>query len=106
MLSRTTRLEALQYIDNGTLLIRILKRITLDDEVLKEEWHRTAIPPGVSVENQMTTVNAHLASMGFDEVPADQIATIAANAAWLHTPAVVEIFGQKVAENEAKLASS
>ncbi|MCW5697244.1 MAG: hypothetical protein KIS96_11010 [Bauldia sp.] len=92
MLTKTTHLDAIQFEGTGTLLIRLRKRTSLDGEVLKEDWHRTSIPPGESVEMQMAAVNDHLHSMGFDQLPAEEVATIAAMANVHHTPAVVAAY--------------
>jgi len=88
MLERKTTLETLQFVDNGTILVRLKRSIVLDGEVLKEEWHRTSIPPDVDPEQQMAAVSAHLISMGFEACPAEQVQTIKLVSDRVHTAEV------------------
>jgi hypothetical protein len=90
MLERTSRLEAIQFAEDGTLLVRIQKRVCLDGEVLKEEWHRTSIPPGDSVDAQMAMVNDHLVKSGFDPVPEASIKTLGVIAKAVQTDELAE----------------
>lgn len=106
MLEKTLHLNAIEFDHAKVLQVRLQKRITLDGQVLKpeDEWHRTAVPPGQSVERQMKAVNDHLAQHGFAPLPADDIATVAAAASAHHTPDVVAAYRAAVAASEASLA--
>lgn len=97
-LERKTRLEAIQFAENGTLMVRIQKRTILDGEVLKEEWHRTSVPPNVSAEAQMAEVNKHLQAMGFEAVPDDGAAIVAQVAESVQTDDVKAAFAAAAEE--------
>lgn len=94
---RKTRLEAIQFADDGTLLVRFKKITQADGEVMKEEWHRAAIPPDTDVQKQMDAVNGHLQQMGFDPEPADELALLKTVAADRHTDAVKRAYRDKMA---------
>lgn len=91
-MKRITILDRIEFSNDQTLQVRFIKRTLLDEEVLKDEFHRTAIPPGVDVDAQMAMVNAHLARMKFEPVSDDAIAAIRSAAAAVHSAAVVEAY--------------
>lgn len=101
-LERKTRLEAIQIADDGTLLIRMKKTIVDGGEVLKEEWHRTAIPPGIDPDAQMQAVADHLATMGFEAPPAADKALVKTIAQDRHTPGVKAAYAAKREREQAE----
>ena len=50
---------------NHTIQVRFRKNLVEDGKVLSSEYHRTALPPGVSLASQMAAVNQHLQQMGW-----------------------------------------
>lgn len=103
-IEKTTRLEAIQFTDDGTLLVRMQKRVIVDGEVMKEEWHRTAIPPDTDPDEQMNMVNAHLAAMGHGPVSAKHVDIVRAATKVEHTPARKEAYKAKI--EAAKIAAN
>lgn len=92
---KKSTLEAIQFTDDGTLLIRLKKQVIVDGEVLKEEWHRTSITPGVDPAEQMAAVNNHLATMGFSPVVEKELTLLSAVVSNVHTEKVKDDFKLK-----------
>lgn len=71
-MEKRTVLDRIEIEADGTVFLRLLKQI-VDGEVLRSEPHRSVVYPSVSVSDQIAAVNAHLAQMGWPEIPADDI---------------------------------
>jgi hypothetical protein len=71
-MEKRTVLDRIEIEADGTVFLRLLKQI-VDGEVLRSEPHRYVVCPSVSVSDQIAAVNAHLAQMGWPEIPADDI---------------------------------
>lgn len=64
-----TKLDRIEIDSDGVVFVRLVKD--------NGEYHRTTLPPGIDVNQQMGYVNAHLASMG--------ASPITKNADWMKT---------------------
>lgn len=90
--------DQIEITRDGTIQIRIAKEIVDDDgTTISQTWHRTAVPPGGDIDQQMQAVNAHLQSMKQEPVKTDCTDRVkaAANAMW--TGKVVSEFAAKQA---------
>jgi len=81
---KTTSLDQIEIISNGTVQVRIALRVEDGPNILAHKWHRTALPPETTIDLQMAAVNEHLVQMGYNPVSASDIAKIASicSAAW------------------------
>ncbi len=68
MIEKRTVLDRIHVATNGTLQVRFLKQTVDGGRVIAQEFHRTAIPPGVNVDDQMQAVNSHLQALGYGAV--------------------------------------
>lgn len=83
-------LSQIEVQPDGIVQIRLDKQVVEGETVLSREYHRTAISPGASVENQMAAVNANLKEMGWPAVKPDVIKRIKRIVDVEHTPDVVK----------------
>lgn len=83
-------LTSYRVLEAGHIEVQLGKRIVDDGgQVIANEYHRTAIEPGTSVEDQMAAVNAHLVKMGWPAASAEVMARLQRVAELEHTPEVV-----------------
>ena len=101
MITKRTTLDRVEVLANGTLQIRLLKIIAEDETVLAQQYHRTVVPPGTSIDEQFAAVNVHLQEMGFPAVGAEDIARLQRLVVVEHTPEVVNAYLLVVAANAA-----
>lgn len=90
-------LSQIEITPDGTLQVRLDKQVVEGDQVLSREYHRTAIPPGTKVQDQMAFVNAHLAQMGWPDLEAAAYERIKRIAKVEHTREVVKAHHERVA---------
>lgn len=88
---------------DGTLQVRFHKQILNGEEVKSDQYHRTALPPGIPLRDQMKLVNAHLEAMGEAAVSDEEIARIARLVEVEHTPEAVAAYEAKIAALEPEL---
>ena len=91
-LEKRTSVNQIEITESGTIQVRIAKRVVDGDQVFSSEWHRTVFDPITDIDAQMAAVNAHLAQMGWPEVPAADTQKIKDHAVVAHTPEVVKAF--------------
>ena len=61
----------------GNVGVRLCKQVLSDNgAIISNDYHRTMIDPGTTPAAQITTVNAHLAQMGFPAVNAADVAIL------------------------------
>ena len=79
---------------SGVLLFRFDKQIVDDatGEVVSSQFHRTSLEPGVSLDQQMAAVNAHLLSMGVPAVEGKELEVIQPMIALVQTPEKIQAF--------------
>ena len=96
-------LSQIEVQPDGTLQVRFDKRVVDGTEVFSHEYHRTVVPPGISVDKQMAAVNAHLAEMSWPPVAREHIERIKRIAKVEHTKEAKAAYAQarKVAEQAA-----
>lgn len=82
------------YDVDGTVHVRIIKS--------DGGYHRTTIAPGVDPDLQMALVNAHLQSMGVDQVIPEDIGRVRARCAEVHTPERIAAFVAAQREREQR----
>lgn len=92
MIQKKSVFESLDIAPSGIVQIRIGIVVLDGDEIIARKNHRSMIEPGIAVSDQMTMVNAHLASMNEPEVGADEIARLDAIVAVVHTPEVIAAY--------------
>ena len=88
MTEKKALLDLIQFADDGTILVRMKKKISVDGEIMKEEFHRTSITPGTDPVAQMADVNNHLVTMGFSPVPENELTLLSAVVSSAHTEEV------------------
>lgn len=65
MLSRRTVIDQIEIRpQEGTVQLRLAKQILDGDQVISQQWHRTAFDASADVDGQLAVVNAHLEKMG------------------------------------------
>lgn len=93
----------------GHIQVRLSKEICDDaGNVIgyaEPRWHRTAIEIGGDVDAQMQAVNAHLETMGFPAVSAEDISQIAAHSVVAWTPTKVAAWNAAKAADIARQES-
>jgi colicin import membrane protein len=112
-LKKQTVLSQIEVQPDGTLQIRLAKQVVDGDEVFASDYHRTAIPPGHSVDDQMNAVDADLINNhGFPALDKAERDRIKAHAKVAHTPDAVQAYrkriedAQKTADAENALAKA
>jgi hypothetical protein len=95
MIERKTILDQYEVTRDGVIQVRIGLLLIEDGVETDCKWHRTVIPPGISVDAQMALVNDHLKAMGKPTLDDEQIARLVAVAAREHTTDVVKAFAAK-----------
>ena len=86
---KTLVVDQIEVTQNGTIQVRMHK-LSSDGDVIGN--HRTSIEPGGSVDNQLASVNTHMATENYAPVSAGDIARVQAiaDAAW--TPEVIAAY--------------
>lgn len=104
-MKKETTIDKIEIDASGTIGVRFACQV-LDDEgtVVVNHWHRTAIPPGVDVDEQMAAVAAHLAiglSVGQSIIifPAvDDLSELKAIVAIVHAPERIETYRKLIVD--------
>lgn len=99
MITKSTIIDRIEIERDGTVLVRLGLLLSENGVELDSKWHRTVVPPGVSTEEQFALVNAHLSSMGRDQVSTSEINRIKQFTALAHTQ-------EAIATYQAKLTAS
>jgi hypothetical protein len=88
MMSAETVLDRIEInTGDGSVSVRLQKRVRNGDAVLSSEPHRTLFTPESDVDGTIALVNAHLEAMGFPAVSAPDILKIKAYAELAAPPA-------------------
>ena len=103
MISKQTILDRIEILRDGTMQIRFAIQVVEDGNVLANDWHRTALPPGTDLTAQMAAVNDHLVSMGKAAVDPAELTVLTAILPTVQTDAVVTAYQAKVAASVAKI---
>lgn len=90
MIEKKTIVDKIEIARDGTMQIRLGLLIVEDGVELDCKWHRTAVEPGVSVDNQMELCNAHLISMGRSPADTSEIKKIKDISTLVQTAEVIE----------------
>lgn len=98
MLEKKTVLNQVEILPSGVVQVRFEKLIVEAGKVLRSEWHRTTIEPGVDVDEQIAVVNGHLAALG--EAPVEDYQLAKDHAKVAHTPERVKKFRDERARRE------
>ena len=96
---KETVLDVATFCADGSIEVRMQKRVVGDGVVVWQEPHRTVIDPFVSVDDQMAPVAQHLATMGFSGLTAEALDR-------LSRMATIQRASPAVQERMAKLAES
>ena len=86
---------------NGTLEVRFTKVETENGVVVKRQFHRTTLPPGVPWEAQMAEVTKSLAFLGWPAVALQDTVRAQTIANQAHTPAVITEYRRQKAAADA-----
>ncbi len=92
MLIKRTIIDQIELTRSRIIQIRFRKEVVEDGNVLAFEYHRTSLPPGISLDDQMAAVNENLAAMGCARVEAGDIERIRAIVNVEHTPEVITAY--------------
>ncbi|TPL40166.1 hypothetical protein [Mesorhizobium sp. B2-4-6] len=65
ILHKKTVIDLVKPCADGRIEVRIAKQTVLNGELLKSEWHRTAVDPLGDVDAQFGLVNTHLDQLGY-----------------------------------------
>lgn len=76
MIERKVAVESITIDKFSNLLVLLSLTLTEDGAQLSRANHRTAVNVDVSVTDQFTAVNAHLASMGWPAVSVSDLARL------------------------------
>ena len=101
MIEQKTIVEQIEVKPDGTVQIRIGLYVVRNGVLGEPKWHRTMIPPGHNLADQMAAVNANLASMGELSVPQSEIDRVAVIIAAVQTPDVLAAYKAKLAAEKA-----
>jgi hypothetical protein len=95
---KQTVIDQIEIVRDGTIQVRLAKEIVDDDgTVISAVWHRTILPPGLDVDEQMRQVNEHLIQMGWAGVATGDIDRIKQVAPVVWTEAVKLAYASKEA---------
>jgi hypothetical protein len=97
-------LSQLEVQPDGTIQVRLDKQVVEDDNVLSREYHRTVLPPGTKVDQQMGLVNAHLAQMGWPPVETEAHSRIKRIVNVEHTAGVKKAYQERLEAERKALA--
>lgn len=83
MIEKKTVLDQIELTRANTVQVRLALLMVEDGVEIECRYHRTVLPVGVDVDQQIAAVNAHLATMNREPVPADAVVKIKQVAALL-----------------------
>lgn len=78
MLTKVTVVEQLEIKEDGTIQIRMEKRVMDGENIVSRQYHRTAVERDGDIDSLMDLVNTHLEAMGEERVSAGEITRIKA----------------------------
>ncbi len=87
---------------SAIIQFRIALMVVDGDEEITSQWHRTALEPGQSLDEQMALVNADLAMKGYPPISPEAIEAVRGYVDITHTPAVIAAFEQAKADAQAE----
>lgn len=115
---RILEIDQITYCGDGSIGLKLMKKIIVDNEVVFSEPHRVTVMPDQTVEEVMEMVNASIQrDLGYEPLPSEQVkhadavrdlvltspAVQARKSAWLEEKAVM--IAKQEAELEAVLAA-
>jgi hypothetical protein len=103
-ISKRVVLSQLEVQPDGTIQVRLDKQVVEDDNVLSREYHRTVLPPGIEVDQQMALVNAHLEQMGWPPVETEALSRIKRIVGVEHTSGVKRAYQERLEAERKALA--
>lgn len=92
MLTQKTVIDRISIGPTGAVELELGLVIESDGVEIARAKHGTAFDPGTDAAAHLAQVNAHIKSMGREELPAKDVARIANVAAAVHTKEVVDGF--------------
>lgn len=94
MIYKQTAVNQIEIASNGVVQVRMSLAVIEGGTQLNNSWHRTSLPPGINVDEQMAIVNSHIAQMGYPPVSTAEIDNIKAHCALTWTPSVISAYAQ------------
>jgi hypothetical protein len=85
---REAAIDQREITENGTVQVRIAKKVIDAGEVLASGWHRCALEPGQNVDDMISAVDADLTNQGYG--PVQDWSGVRATVAAEHTPEVIK----------------
>lgn len=104
MLTQTTVIDRISIAPSGVVEIELGLAIESDGVEIARAKHGTAFEPGDDAAQRLAQVNAHLATMGREALPAKDVSRIAAVASAVHTKEVVDEFRARLTALEVARA--
>ena len=105
-MEKRTIVDQVETTRNGVIQVRIRKRIVEGDNILRDDFHRTSIPPGADPEKVLEAVNQHLLSMGEAAIPGAEWDRVSRIVAAEHTPQVVAAAEQAERQRKQEIADA
>lgn len=102
MLTQKTVIDRISIAPSGAVEIELGLVIENDGVEIARAKHGTAFEPGDDAAQRLAQVNAHLATMGRDALPAKDVSRIANVAAAVHTPEVIAAHKARIEATKAR----
>ena len=96
MIEKKTIIDQIEITRDGTIQVRLALLVLEDGEEISSAWHRTSIPPGADLIEQMAAVNVHLQQMKKEAIK--DFAPVEKVVALVHTPEVNKRYAEKQAK--------
>jgi hypothetical protein len=96
MIQKNTVVDQIEITREGVIQVRMITQIVENGVVLASKYHRTCVEPGVSVDDQMAVVNAHLIAMGKAPCAAPELSRVKVVADAVHTESTVEAYRAEI----------
>lgn len=96
MITKKTVVDQIEILRSGPIQVRLGLLLLEEGKEVDCKWHRTSIEPGIDVDLQMASVNAHLIQLGKAQVEIEDLSRIKAIVALIHTPKIISQFKEAV----------
>jgi len=87
---REAAIDQREITENGTVQVRIAKKVVDAGEVVASSWHRCALEPGQNVDDMISAVDADLTKQGYG--PVVDWSSVKALVALEHTPEIIQTY--------------
>ncbi len=95
-LSKITVLDQVEVTRSGVIHIRLGLLVVDGTEEIACEWHRTSLPPGANLGEQIDAVNAHLCQM--NKAPVEDVSMLIKVVGAVHTPDLIAAYRKRQQE--------